>query len=230
MGKDSVILVGESGPPGDVVVAAVAPGDTARVLEVHSLLLSSLPAGMVEDGKSFLQSVSRDAEPGALPTVAAALHCGKVVGAAVGAYLPRVNVGMVLYSAVERRFRNRGLYGRMRAALAEALRADALDVCRSGVDYIVSEVQQGSALHRLYVSEWRAYTAPCDYWQPETQGLAARPLKLVLQPVIAAGPPGVREIAALVKEIYRAVYRLGDPEKDPSYRRVILSLEDTEQV
>ena len=179
--------MGETGPPGGMDVAAVDPGDTARVLEVHSLLVSSLPPGLVEDQASFLQSVSRAAEPGALPTVVAALHRGDVVGAAVGAYLPRVNVGMALYSAVERRFRSRGLYGRMRAALVEALHADALDLCRPGVDYIVSEVQQGSALHRLYVSEWRAYTAPCDYWQPETQGLAARPLKLVLQPMIAGG-------------------------------------------
>jgi hypothetical protein len=80
------------------------------------------------------------------------------------------------------------------------------------------------------VSEWRAYTAPCDYWQPETQGLSARPLKLVLQPILADGPPTARETAVLVREIYRSVYRLEDPEEEPSYRRVILSLEAGESV
>ncbi len=214
----------DSGPPGGVRVSVVDPCDTARVLEVHSLLVSSLPAGLVEDRESFLRSVSRSAEPEALPTVAAALQRGAVIGAVVGAYLPRVNVGMVLYSAVEPRARNRGLYGAMRARLLEAIAADARGLGKPGVDRIASEVEDGSPLHRLYVSEWRAFTAPCDYWQPETQGLSARPLKLVLQPVLAEGPPSNRDIAVLVKEIYRTVYRLPDPGGDPTYRRVILSL------
>lgn len=188
------------------------------------MLVSSLPAGLVEDRESFLQSVSRSGDPGAIPTLVVALQRGAVVGAAVGAYLSRVNVGMVLYSAVEPRARNRGLYGAMRARLLEAIAADAQDLGKPGIDRIASEVEDDSPLHRLYVSEWRAFTAPCDYWQPETQGLSARPLKLVLQPVLAEGPPSSRDIAVLVKEIYRTVYRLADPEEDPSYRRVILSL------
>jgi hypothetical protein len=179
---------------------------------------------MVEDRASFLRSVSRSAEPGAIPTVVGALHGGAVVGAVVGAYLPRVNMGMVLYSAVERRARGGGLYRAMRAGLAEALAADASDTGRAGVDYIVSEVEQDGPLYELYVSEWRSYTAPCDYWQPETQGLSARPLKLVLQPVLAEGPPAICDIDTLVREMYRTVYRLPAPEEDPNYRRVILSL------
>ena len=118
----------------------------------------------------------------------------------------------------------------MRARLVEAIAADARDAGKPGVDYIVSEVEEDSPLHRQYVSEWRAYTAPCDYWQPETQGLSARPLKLVLQPILADGPPTARETAVLVREIYRSVYRLEDPEEEPSYRRVILSLEAGESV
>ena len=222
--------VNESNLPGGLQVVVVEPGDTRRVLEVHSLLVSSFPPGMVEDRESFLRSVSREAEPGAIPTVAAGMKRGAVVGAVVGAYLPRVNVGMVLYSAVAPRARGGGLYGALRSRLAEALAADARDAGKPGVDYIVSELERDGPLHRLYVSEWRAYTAPCDYWQPETQGLTARSLKLVLQPVIAGGPPAVRDITVVVKEIYRAVYRLEDPEQDPSYRRVILSLEDGERV
>jgi hypothetical protein len=215
---------------GDVDVALVDPCDTERVLEVHSLLLSAFPPGHVEDRASFLQSVCRAADLGAVPKVLVALHGNTVVGAVVGAYLPRVDVGMVLYSAVERRARNRGLYGAMRARLVEAIAADARDAGKPGVDYIVSEVEEDSPLHRQYVSEWRAYTAPCDYWQPETQGLSARPLKLVLQPILADGPPTARETAVLVREIYRSVYRLEDPEEEPSYRRVILSLEAGESV
>jgi hypothetical protein len=46
----------------------------------------------------------------------------------------------------------------------------------------------------------------------------------VLQPVLANGPPTARETVVLVREIYRSVYRLQDPEDDLSYRRVILSL------
>ena len=216
--------MGESGLPRGVEVVLVDTGDTARILEAHSLLLSSFPQGMVEDRQSFLQSVSRTAEPGAVPTVVGALHSGEIVGAAVGAYLPRVNVGMVLYSAVDPRNRNRGLYRAMRARLVKAISAGARDAGKTGMDYVLSEVEEDSRLHRQYVSEWRAYTAPCDYWQPETQGLSARPLKLVLQPVIAEGPPAASEVLVLVREIYRSIYRLGRPEEDPSYRRVILSL------
>lgn len=214
----------EVGLAGGVQVDVVEPANASRVADVYSLLVSSLPPGMVEDRESFLQSVSRTAEPGAVPTVVGALHGGAVVGAVVGAYLPRVNVGMVLYSAVERRARGGGLYGAMRARLVEALAADASDAGKPGVDYIVSEVERDSPLYELYVSEWRSYTAPCDYWQPETQGLSARQLKLVLQPVLAEGPPAIGVMAALVREIYRTVYRLPAPEEDPNYRHVILSL------
>ena len=215
----------ESCPTGGVDLALVDPDETGRVLEVHSLLLSSFPPGRVEDRSSFLHSVSRTADPGTLPTVVAALYGEALVGAVVGAYLPRVNTGMVLYSAVERRARNRGLYDSMRARLVEALAAEAHCTGEPGVNYIVSEVEEGSTVHRRYVSEWRAYAAPCDYWQPETQGLSARPLKLVLQPILADGPPTGLETAVLVREIYRSVYRLQDPEEDLSYRRVILSLQ-----
>ena len=210
--------------PEGVRVALVDPGEAWRLLEVHSLLLSTFPPGRVEDRSSFLRSVSRTANPGAVPAVVGAFDGGAVVGAVVGAYLPRANAGMVLYSAVERRARNRGLYDAMRARLLEALAAEARCAGEPGVAYIVSEVEEGSPLHRRYVSRWRAYTALCDYWQPETQGLLARPLKLVLQPILAAGPPTARETAVLVREIYRSVYRLQDPEEDLSYRRVILSL------
>ena len=210
--------------PSGVDVALVDPGETPRVLEVHSLLLSSFPPGLVEDRASFLRSVLRTAEPGVVPTVVEASKAGAVVGAVVGAYMPRVNSAMVLYAAVVRWARGRGLYGAMRARLVEALAAEARGAGAPGVDYIMSEVEQDGPLHRRYASEWRAYTAPCDYWQPETQGLSARPLKLVLQPVLAGSPPTVREIAVLVREIYRAVYRLSNPEEDLSYRRVIQSL------
>ena len=216
--------------PGGAEVSLVDPGDTDRVLEVHSLLVSSFTPGLVEEWESFLQSVSRAAHPGAAPTVVVALHGAAVVGAVVGAYLSGVNAGMVLYSAVERRARNRGLYGAMRARLVEALAADARNAGRPGVDYVVSEVEEDSLLHRRYVSEWRAYTAPCDYWQPEAQGLSARPLKLVLQPVLAERPPTPREIVLIVREIYRSVYRLPRPEEDQSYRRVILSLKAGESI
>ncbi len=215
---------------GGVDLALVDPGETWRVLDVHSLLLSSFPPGQVEDWSSFLRSVSRTADPGAVPTVVAALYGEAVVGAVVGAYLPRVNAGMVLYSVVEQWARGRGLYDSMRTRLVEALAADARDAGKPGLDYIVSEVEQDSPLHRRYASRWRAYTAPCDYWQPETQGLSARPLKLVLQPILADGPPTARETAVLVRETYRSVYRLQDPEEDLSYRRVILSLAVEENV
>ena len=153
-----------------------------------------------------------------------ASEAGAVVGAVVGAYMPRVNSAMVLYAAVVRWARGRGLYGAMRTRLVEALAAEARGAGAPGVDYIMSEVEQDGPLHRRYASEWRAYTAPCDYWQPETQGLSARPMKLVLQPMLARNPPTAREIAVLVREIYRAVYRLSNPEEDLSYRRVIQSL------
>ena len=214
----------EPGLPGGVEVALVDPGDTPRVLEVHALLVSSFPPGMVEDRASFLRSVSRTAEPGAIPTVVTASNRGAVVGAVVGAYMPRVGSAMVFYAAVAGWARGRGIYGAMRARLVEALSADARRAGAPGVDYVVSEVEPDGPLHRRYVSEWRAYTAPCDYWQPEAQGLAARPMSLVLQPMLAGGPPTEREIAALVGEIYRVVYRMPDPGEDPGYRRVILSL------
>ncbi len=206
-------------------VAPVPADDEARVVEVHDLLTRSFPAGQVEDRASFLDTVSPTAEPGAVPVVIAASNAGRVFGAAVGAYMPRVNAAMALYAAVQQEARGRGLYGAMRIRLVELLDAEAREAGHDGLDYVMSEVERGGRLYLGYVEARGAYPAPCEYWQPEAQGLSARPLELMLQPARKAGPETRDELAGLVSEIYTSIYRLADPGEDPSYRRVIQSID-----
>ena len=201
------------------------PGDTPGVLQVHDLLLASFPAGQVEDRVSFLDTVSPDAEPGAAPLVVAAYKEGRLVGAVAGAYLPRVNAAMVLYAAVRAQARRRGLYHAMRTRLIESLGAKARAAGRRDVDYIVSEVDPTGPIYLRYLAPRRAYAAPCEYWQPNAQGLSARRLTLALQPVHKKTPAAGREIGDLVHEIYRSVYRIPNPGEDPICRRVIQSLD-----
>ena len=96
----------------------------------------------------------------------------------LGVYLRRVNGGMILYAGVREAYRRQGLYTEMRGALLGGLDEQS----PTGLGFVLSEVEDGSWLHRKYLDEWGGFDAPLDYVQPAVQGLSRRRLDLMVVP------------------------------------------------
>ena len=124
---------------------------------------------------------------------------------------------------MEEAWRRRGAYTVLRERLVEGIRRCSVEHGRSGPSYVVSEMNPGSFLLRRYVGRG-AYVAEGGYEQPAEQSLPNRPMKLVLQPVEAVGPPGPDETLDIVREVYARLYRIRDVEAHPVFIRVAQSI------
>ena len=193
-----------------------------RVEAVHRLLKDEMAPGLVEDLPSLIQTLSPSVCGAAVPLLVCASDGPALRGAMIGSYLTAVNVGMILYGAVARASRGQGIYRGMRNRLTSGFGSEA---SRYGgaVDYTVSEQQPGSSLLSAYLYRWGAYEAARDYEQPPVQGLERKPLKLVFLPVGAEGPPSDSLVTRVIREIYKHVYRIEDPEHNESFRRIVQS-------
>ena len=189
---------------------------------VHRLLEDATAPGLVEDLPSLMGTLSPASSSGAAPMLVCAGGPAPL-GAMIGSYLPAVNVGVILYSAVAEVWRGRGVYRSMRKRLVDAFDGEANRRGRAGIDYVVSEQQPGSSLLNAYMERWGAYEAALDYEQPEVQGLERMPLRLVFLPVGAEGPPSDGLTSRVIREIYLHVYRIEDPDRNESFRRIVQS-------
>ena len=202
----------------------VREGDLSLVEESHGFLQRNMGAAGVEDIDSYRNTLCEVSDPGVVPVMICGLVKGRVIAAAVGAYLVEPNLGFVAYGAVEDAWRRRGVYTVLRERLVERFRRRSVEHGRSGPSYVVSEMGPGSFLLRRYV-ERGAYVAHGAYEQPAGQGLPNRPMKLVLQPVEAVGPPGPDEALDIVGEVYARVYGIRDVEAHPVFIRVARSIQ-----
>ena len=141
---------------------------------------------------------------------------------------------MILYSAVSGPARGHGVYTSMRRRLVDALsrHAGTFEEGRNGrregpatLNYMVSEVERGTRLHRAYGKRWGAFEVRCDYVQPPVQGLEARELTLMFQPLGRNGPPDREEVVSVVREIYGRVYRMPAEDYGPYLSRVVVSID-----
>ena len=204
-----------------VSFSVVDAADSDGVLDAHRLLREALGDGNVEDVRSFMATVSPAPDGALAPRMLSATHGGRMQGVVVGAYLRRVNVGMMLYSAVRKPFRGRGAYTYMRALLVDWLAKQAPP---QGPDYVISELDASGRLGRKYIREWGAFVARCEYEVPAVQGLAPRRLDLLIQPMARRSPPTGPELAAIVRGVYEGVYRLEDAERSAIFQRVVQSV------
>ena len=213
--------------PGDVGVTMatareVRVPDVGResVRRIHALLQETLGKDVVEDFASFRLTVSPSTNPSLAPKLVEAYGGGRLIGAMLGVYLHRVNGGMILYAGVREPFRRQGLYTEMRRALLSELAAES----PTGLAFVLSEVEDGSWLHRRYLDEWRAFVAPLDYVQPDVQGLSRRRLDLVVVPQVASKAEIIEILPIIVREVFTSVYRITEPEDDPDFRHVVDSI------
>ncbi len=211
----------------DLTYETVPAEDEARVQECHALLAGTMGAGNVEDVNSFAHSLSHTTRTGVFPEMIAASHNGRIEGAVVGAYIRELKAGMVMYAGVRSELRGRGIYTTLRSRLVDTLADAARESGAEGLRYIVSEVEEGTLVHRKYVEDLGAYVAPFRYEQPETQGLQTRSLKLVVLPVVDTRHPTVAEALDIVGVLYENIYRLDEPRDNVYFRRVVESSHDS---
>lgn len=156
---------------------------------------------------------------------------GVTVGAATGAYLGNVNVGLIGYVAVAARARSHGIGPRIRWALRLAFQRDARRLGGRPLDAIVGEVRPDNPwLRRLVRTGAIALDLP--YYQPSLrQREADVALVLYYQPL--RGPR--RSLAAttvrrLLYTIWRRAYRVPKPLARPAFRRMLRALEGRERI
>ena len=205
------------------IALEVREGDLSLVEETHAFLQRNMGAAGVEDIGSLRKSLSPATDPLVVPAMVCGVAMGRVIAAAVGAYLVEPNLGFVAYGAVEEAWRRRGVYTVLRERLVEKIRRRSVEHGRPGPSYVVSEMDPGSFLLSRYV-ELGAYVAHGAYEQPAEQGLPNRPMKLVLQPVEAVGPPSPDETLDIVRQVYARVYSIQDVEVHPVFIRVARSM------
>ena len=202
----------------DIEYRVLTDADGERVSESYALLQEAMEAGCVEDFESFRGTISPATDDAVCPKLVCATFQGDMVGITIGAYLRNLNMGYIAYSAVRPIFRRQGIYSEMRARLIGLFDKS---------DFVISELEEGSRLFQRYLDEWNAFALPCDYEQPEAQGLISRRLKLVLQPVVRTLPPGESESLAIVRELYERIYRIQDVSQNESFRRIAESLRES---
>ena len=192
--------------------------DSAR--EIHTLFQETLGASNVEDIHSFRETVSPLVDDAVLPSLVSAYEDGGLIGAMLGLYLRKLNAGMILYAGVKEPFHGRGEYVRMRNVLLSSLVARST----SGLDFVLSEIDEDDWLVQKYLIDWAAFTAPCDYVQPAVQGLPRRKLKLLVMPVAKNRAEIAGNLPTIIREVFRGVYRIAEPDSNPDFRHAVESL------
>ena len=222
--------------PASAVILEVAERDEPRILEAYALLQEVLGPGSVEDIDSFRATVSPATDDAVVPRLVCAIYRRRIQGVVLGAYLVNLNMGIVLYSGVRRTYQGLGTYSMLRSRLVAFINREAGRNHNGGtgskreqvaMEYLISELDGGSPLFQQYTGRWGAFVAPIEYEQPAAQGLTARKLKLVLQPMARQVPPSGDEIVTIVHEIYERVYRIPKPRDNANFRSVVESRVDT---
>ena len=231
-----------------IAVREVSETEDALLVEGYALLQEAIGVESVEDLGSFRSTVSSATDAAAIPKMVCATCAGHLVGFVVGTYLSNLGMGFIAYSGVRQQWRRRGVYTDMRHRIVDLFdketggvrpgtqrAGEALGRAQGapqgdqdgGLLYVISEQDEDSPLYGAYLSKWGAVVASCAYEQPEVQGLRARDLKLVLQPVARRTAPGRDETLAIVREVYERIYRIQDVAANESFRRIVASLHDT---
>lgn len=192
--------------------------------EAHALFTRRIGADMVEDEASFLQSAGADTADW-IPALAVARIDGKMAGALLGGLLPGVSMLSLPYTAVDERFEGRGVYTKMKPALIDELRAMARARGLPPPLANVSEETPDSDHFRHKVVRGNAVVLPMAYAQPAVQGLEECPLALTFEPLTATMPSLTADnCIAIVRAVYRGLYRIDHPDEHPTFRRIIASI------
>ncbi|MGH7699955.1 MAG: GNAT family N-acetyltransferase, partial [Gemmatimonadales bacterium] len=154
-------------------------------------------------------------------------HARTIVGAASGAYLGNVNVGVIGYVAVERRWRSHGVGPALRRHLRVAFEGDARRIRGRPLEALVGEVKATNPWLRHLVLREGAIALDFPYYQPPLAGRGTEvPLVLYYQPLTRprrAVPAA--EVRRLLYTLWRRPYRVAKPLARPAFRRMLRALD-----
>jgi GNAT superfamily N-acetyltransferase len=200
-----------------------AAGD-AEVRAAYALFVERIGRALVEDEGSFVTSATVAGEDWA-PRLGLAMAGEGLVAAQLGGLLPAVGLLSLPYTAVAASHEGRGIYRRLKEAMLARLRDDARARGLPEPAGNVAEEHPGSGQYRRKIGGGFAIVLPVDYVAPAAQGLAETPLALTYEPLTNAPPPTSPEaLRAVIAAVYRGLYRVAEPERDPSFRRTIASI------
>lgn len=190
----------------------------------HDLFRRRIGARLVEDRASFGSSAAVET-PDWIPRLALVEIDGQLAGAQLGGLLPAVALLSLPYTAVAEPFEGQGVYRRLKEAMIAALRIDARARGLPEPAGNVAEEVAGSAQYRRKVERGIATVLPVAYRSPAAQGLDETPLALTYEPLTGASPPSAPDaLRAIVAAVYRGLYRIADPERDPAFQRIVAPL------
>ncbi len=152
---------------------------------------------------------------------------GRVVGLATGSYLSVVNMGFVGYLASQPSLKGERIGSRLRARLVKEMRRDARASGRDDLEAVMGEVEATNPWLRYLVRSRGALALDLDYQQPALRKeTRAVPLVLYIEPISGSlRTLSVRRLRSILYSIFRRVYRVRFPLRDPSLRRIMRSLE-----
>jgi hypothetical protein len=190
------------------------------VRAAHHLFRRRIGPTLVEDWDSFLISASGENAYWA-PLLLLAEVQGTLAGAQLGGLLPEVQMLSLPYTAVESGFEGLGIYTRIKQAMIAELRGMARERGLPEPRGNVSEEAPDSAQYARKVLRGNAVVLPIRYMQPAAQGLEERTLALTYEPLSGDAPAFTREDALrITAAVYRALYRIAEPERHPAFQRM----------
>lgn len=157
---------------------------------------------------------------------AAVVPSGEVAGVASGVYLGGVNTGFVTYLAVRDRYRARKLGRRLRHALINAFRRDAIALEWGRLAAIVGEVRLESPWLARLVRDRAVLPLDLRYYHP-----GMNPATENARWILYRQPDGddrselpVAEVRQLLYAIWRRAYRVRWPLEYPGFQRMLEEL------
>jgi hypothetical protein len=221
-----------SRPPAspDVVIREVASPSDRAIGRAHGILKRTFPRAelvRLPDWRETLRERAAGLWTDLDWHLFVAERDGKLLGAATGSYVGKVNVGLVGYVAVLREARGRSVGDRLRRGLRDAFVNDARRIHARPLEALVGEVHLDNPWLAHLVRERRALALDFPYFQPSLHR-RADPVKLVLyvEPVgrSRASLPA-EEVRQLVYTVWRRIYRIDRPLSHPSFRRMLRALQ-----
>lgn len=221
-------------PPRRVRISTVSSARDPRFRRAFSLYAAIFPASE-RIGREYFKNLFEEKRLGLLAPFNfhfLVAHEGeRVLGFISGTYLAIANLGFVGYLAVRPSAAGRHVGSRLRQQLVQLVRRDALAAGHPRLLGMMGEVEEGNPWLQT-MRRRGALALDLDYLQPSTDGTAVVPLVLYLQPtsgrrVRSLSAPALRRV---LYAVYRRLYRIRFPLKQPEFRRMLRQLEGRARV
>lgn len=154
-----------------------------------------------------------------------------VAGFISGTYLAIANVGFVGYLAVRPSKAGQHVGSSLRKRLVSLVQRDAVAARHSALRGMMGEIEADNPWLET-IRRRGSLVLDLDYFQPSTDGTSVVPLALYLQPTSGRKVRSLpaSDLRRVLYAIYRRLYRIRFPLKQPEFRRMMRELEGRDRV